>query len=188
MSTFDHRFMVTQDELVAEDPFVQIRRKSAVFAATGKEATYLFTQMKNPGYVLVCARLKDGCFVLTRQVRLATGGATVDFVAGGRKEDESWEEAASRELREEVGLRPTTLIAAGQAYNQTDRLDNFCMLYLALECVEVEQPTTADEVQPVERIVWTEQQVRQAIANGKIVDMATKLGFYAHLLHEHGLL
>ncbi len=186
MSTVNHGFTVTQDELVAEDRFVEIRRKTAVFAATGQVATYLFTQMKEPGYVMVCPRLPDGRFVLTRQVRLAAG-ATVDFIAGGRQKGESWEQAARRELREEVGLQPTTLVMVGQSMNQTDRLDNFCVLFLAFDCMEAER-TGADEVQSVERIVWTEAEVRQAIANGESVDMATQLGFYAHLLHKHNLL
>ena len=75
----------------------------------------------------------NGDVVLVRQYRLATGGVMLEVPAGGVDEGESFEEAAQRELSEEVGLRAGTLLPLADFYPSPGFLTERVIAYLATD-------------------------------------------------------
>lgn len=85
----------------------------------------------------------NGDVILVRQYRLATGGAMLEVPAGGVDKGESFEEAAQRELSEEVGLRAGSLVQIGDFYVSPGFTTERVIAYLATDLTE--NPGQADE-------------------------------------------
>jgi len=147
---------------------------------------FLRITVKNGGYVGVAARLSDGRFLLTRQCK-PVAGPSIEFIAGGRNEGESWEAAGIREMIEETGYRPGKVVYLGQFLTQTDRVDNPCHLFLAFDCKVSDEKMAGDEVQGVEHLLVSTAAVMDLIRRGEIKDCPTLAGIMAHLLFERGL-
>lgn len=144
---------------------------------------FLRLTTKSGGYVIVLLRLKDGRFVMTRQYK-TVGGLTIEGAAGGREQGETWEEAALRETLEETGYRPGKLLSVGKTfYPQTDRVNNPCHLFLAFDCEISPERRSGDEVQGIEHLILTKEEVCEMIRKGQIKDLATLAGILAHFLH-----
>lgn len=153
----------------------------------GKEIkNFLTLTGKGGGFVSVCARLPNGNFLLTEQCK-PVAGLAVESVAGGREGEENWEEAARREMIEEVGYVPGRLSPIGERfYPMSDRADNPCHLFLAFDCEPASETKSGDEVQGVRRIILTSAEVLYMIASGEISDLATVAGVLGHFLAEKG--
>jgi ADP-ribose pyrophosphatase len=85
----------------------------------------------------------NGDVILVRQFRLATGGVLLEVPAGGVDERESFEEAAQRELSEEVGLRAGTLAQLADFYPSPGFLTERIVAFLATDLTDA--PGEADE-------------------------------------------
>ena len=174
---------------IHDDSWVRAEVVDVEFDTGKKISDFLLLTGKNGGFVSVCARLSDGRFLLVRQCKPAAG-LTIESIAGGRKGDETWEEAAARELLEETGYVAGRMIRVGEwdgIFTQTDRIVNPCHLYLGFDCVPSAETAEGDEVQGVERIILETRHVLDMIRTGLIRDMPTIAGIYAHLLHEKGV-
>ncbi len=85
----------------------------------------------------------DGNVVLVRQYRLATGGVLLEVPAGGVDKGESPEDAAQRELREEIGMRAASLEPIGEFYVSPGFLTEYVYAFLATDLSD--SPADADE-------------------------------------------
>lgn len=171
--------------VVHDDKWV-IAEQVVVTCPDGKElpSPYLFITIKNGGCSMVATRLVDGRFLMVRQWKPAAG-ISVEFPAGCRKQDESWEDAARRKAKEEAGCECGTLKEmSGQFMYMTNRLNGICHLYLAFDCTVTDEQTQENGAQEMERLLLSQTEVELAIKAGEIKDMATVLGFYAHLIHQ----
>ncbi len=170
-------------KVLHDDKWVTAEVTDVEFDTGKKLKNFLRVTVKNGGSVTVCARLKDGRFIFVRQCR-PVAGLSVEFVAGGREKDESWAEAAVREMIQETGYKPSWLVHLGDFYGQTDRIDNKQRFFLAFDCVEAKEKLDGDEVQEIERVICTTEEVLEMIKSGEIKDMPTIAGIFAHLYYQ----
>jgi len=156
-----------------------------------KIKNFLMVKERGPGWVSVCARTSDGKFLLVQQCKPAAG-FSFEAIAGGKKTKESWGKAAIREMIEEVRFEPKKLLLVGNRqlgiFTQTDRIVSRARLFLAFGCKRSNKRYRGDEKQGVKPILLTPEKTLKLIKTGKIRDMTTIVGIFAHLLHEKGVL
>jgi ADP-ribose pyrophosphatase len=84
----------------------------------------IFYSIKPTDYVAVLAQLDDGRIIIVRQYRPAIEEFVYELPSGHIEKDESPEEAAIRELKEETNLLARRMIMLGENYPDTGRLEN----------------------------------------------------------------
>lgn len=85
----------------------------------------------------------DGNVVLVRQYRLATGVVLLEVPAGGVDPGETPEDAAQRELAEEIGMRAGHLERLAEFYVSPGFLTEYVYAFLATDLSD--SPAEADE-------------------------------------------
>ena len=85
----------------------------------------------------------DGNVVLVRQYRLATGVVLLEVPAGGVDPGETPEDAAQRELAEEIGMRAGSLERLAEFYVSPGFLTEYVHAFLATDLRD--SPAEADE-------------------------------------------
>jgi ADP-ribose pyrophosphatase len=125
-------------------------RQDRVRTQTGHEFTY--TIVDHPGAVWVVPVTADGQIVLIRSYRYPVDDWCYEVPAGGLSPDLTPEEAARRELREEVGGIAAKLRYVGQFYTSNGISNEVAYVYLAAG-VELgtarHEPTELMEMHPV---------------------------------------
>jgi ADP-ribose pyrophosphatase len=110
----------------------------------------------------------NGDVILVRQYRLATGGGMLEVPAGGVDEGESFEEAAQRELSEEVGLRAGKLVQIGDFYVSPGFLTERVIAYLATDLSD--NPGEADEDEDIVVVCMPLQEAVAMAVRGEFHD------------------
>ncbi|MDH3227492.1 MAG: NUDIX hydrolase [Thermoleophilia bacterium] len=125
--------------------------------------------IRHPGAAAVVPVDRDGNVLLVRQYRYATDGWLLEVPAGKLDhKGESPEACAIREVEEETGFKPGSMIAMGWIWTTPGFSDEKIWLFLARNLTPAKQSLGRDEVLTVERLP-----VRRAIemaAKGEIVD------------------
>ncbi len=149
----------------------------------GAEITYIY----RPGpveavFVLPVTERKTAFFV--HQYRHPTGKFLLEVPAGKVDDGEAPEDAARRELREEVGAEVGRLIALPPFHPQPSFNAVVFRPFLALKAVQVDEPhlEAAELLKPVELSL---AEAYKKLETGKIEDAATALTlFYARPVLE----
>lgn len=115
-----------------------------VIKPDGSRGTYATVRLKDG--VNVLAVDDDGFAYLAREFRYAVGQESVEAVAGGIEGDESPEEAARRELREELGLAAEEFTELGTIQPVTSLVNSASTLFLARKLRPVEKDEDSGEV------------------------------------------
>lgn len=119
----------------------------------------------------------DGCIVLISQYRYGASELLWEIPAGIAEEGESTKECVTRELAEETGYLADTVEKIGSFYPSPGASSENVFLYKALCRRQGEQSLDINEdIREVRR--FTEAQVREMIAEGKITDGKTLIGLY----------
>jgi ADP-ribose pyrophosphatase len=119
----------------------------------------------------VVAVASDGRILLERQFRSPAGGTLLEIPAGSADPGESMEEAAQRELQEEINLRAGKLRQIGSFYLAPGWCDEFMTIFVAEELSESPLPADPDEVIEVEPVTLVE--ALSAVTSGEIRDAKT---------------
>ncbi|MCZ6708393.1 MAG: NUDIX hydrolase [Chloroflexi bacterium] len=157
-------------------------RKDTLQLSDGREVTREIVE-HSPA-VVILAFDDEGRIAFVRQWRSATGQALLELPAGGVDPGETPEQAAARELQEEVGLKPGKLeplrgfwVAPGWA---TEYLHGF----VARDCERASLPADADERIEVHYLTLGEAMAR--IEEGEIKDAKTIILLQAIALRAAG--
>ena len=109
--------------------------------------------------------------LLVRQYRYAVGEETLEICAGLVEEGEDLREAASREMREELGMRPDTLREIGGFYASPGFCTEFLTLFVAEGLTAASLPQDEDENVSVREIPYEE--IPGLMAGGAFRDSKT---------------
>jgi ADP-ribose pyrophosphatase len=144
--------------------------------------TYEREIVEHPGAVCIVAVDRDGCVVLVRQLREATGGPLLEIPAGTAEPGESPLDTARRELAEETGLtggewREVT------AFWTTPGFTRERMTLFFAEGVE-EGPAAPEQDEEFEVVRWPAAVIETRL--GEIEDAKTLVGLLLYLRHMSG--
>jgi ADP-ribose pyrophosphatase len=110
--------------------------------------------------------------LLIQQYRYVTQRVTWEMPTGGVHDGESTEEAAQRELAEEIGYRAGRLIPVSTYHTSKSVMDETAHLFLAEELVKLERQPR-DETEFIEVRPFSFREVLQMVLAGEIVDGMT---------------
>jgi ADP-ribose pyrophosphatase len=128
-----------------------------VTKADGSRGTYSTVRLKDG--VGVLAVDEEGHAYFAREFRYAIGRESVEIVGGAIEEGESAEEAARRELREELGVEAEEFVELGSIQPVTSLVNSSSTLFLARGLRFAEKEQDAGEV-----IETLKMPLRQAVA------------------------
>jgi ADP-ribose pyrophosphatase len=133
---------------VYQDPWMTVR-KDDVIRPDGLEGIYSTVRIK-PG-VCVIPLDRDGSIYLTKEFHYAVGRDTVEGISGGIEAEESAEDAALRELQEEVGVQASRLRHLGWVDPLTAALSSPTQLFCATELQLVDaSPEGTEQIQRIQ--------------------------------------
>lgn len=126
--------------------------------------------------VVVIPVTDDAHVILVRQYRYATGRHLIELPAGMIDEGESVEQAAARELREEVGHEPDSLRVLATLYMSPGYTDERSSFVLAEGCRPVDIEPDQDEPLHLARVPIAEIPGLLEPGDTRIVDAQAMLG------------
>jgi len=128
----------------------------------------------HPGAVAIVPLTDDGQVVLLRQYRLALEADLLEIPAGTLEPDEDPHTAAARELQEEAGYYPETLIELGSFYVAPGLSNERMYLFLARDLRPSRLSMDDDEIIHVLHLPYEEALTR--ITTNEIQDAKTIIG------------
>ncbi|MBE3589508.1 MAG: NUDIX hydrolase [Firmicutes bacterium] len=131
--------------------------------------------------VSVVALTERGTLLLVRQYRFPVDDWTIELPAGSVEPGETPEEAAERELLEETGHRASHWARLGTVWQSPAASDLRHHYFLARGC-RPHAPVKADELEAVECVEWTEEELRRALAGERPLSMQVHAGLALYWL------
>lgn len=126
------------------------------------------------GSAVIVPVFEDKTVALVRQYRHATGKYLLEIPAGGVETGETFEQAAIRELEEEIGVTAAKIEKLTEFYVSPGFLTEKMYVFLATEITETTQKLEHDELIEVERLTFP--QALDLIHTGSIEDAKTMVG------------
>jgi ADP-ribose pyrophosphatase len=146
-------------------------REDVLELPEGRERRYPVMQLGESAGILPLTA--EGQVVLVRQYRHVTGGFCWEIPGGGIHPDESPDEAAQRELREEAGYRAGRLRRLGGFWPNNAYLDEVIHVYLAEDLTP--DPLPADQDEHLERRTFPFSEALAMAQDDRITCGLTKL-------------
>ncbi|MFA0746192.1 MAG: hypothetical protein EORIYHIE_000061 [Candidatus Fervidibacter sp.] len=125
----------------------------------------------HPGAVAIVPMLEDGRVILVKQYRHAVGKILMEIPAGTLHPDETPEECALRELREEIGYSAGRLEKLTSVYLAPGYSTELIHLFLATDLQPAEGETDEDEF--LKPVTLTLDEAIAQISDGEIQDAKT---------------
>jgi len=138
------------------------------------DKTYAREVVHHRGSAVILPSFDDGTIALVRQYRHPTVKYLLELPAGGLEDRERPEEAAARELEEELGLVAGKLEKLCEFFVSPGFCAEKMWLYLATDLTETARRPEDDEVIEVVRLPIT--RALQMITDGEIEDAKTIIG------------
>jgi ADP-ribose pyrophosphatase len=159
----------TSTERVFEGRLLKVDRVE-VSLEDGTQATR--EVVRHPGAAVILCRKPDGAFVFVRQFRFAAGCDLLEAVAGTLDPEEDPAVCARREVEEETGYVPLSLVSLGKAYpapGYTEELFHF--FYAEIPKEAGDQATDDDE--RVDVVTFSQADFDDMISRGEVRDAKT---------------
>ena len=138
------------------------------------DKTYVREVVHHRGSAVILPAFEDGTIALVRQYRHPTVKYLLELPAGGLDDGERPEEAAARELEEELGLVAGKLEKLCEFFVSPGFCAEKMWLYLATDLTETAPRPEDDEVIEVVRLAI--RRALQMITDGEIEDAKTIIG------------
>lgn len=158
--------------IVFEDPWIFVLRDAVEFP-DGSRRTHTRT-LNHLGDGAAVLPLLDGRIVLTRQFRHAVRDYVLEIPRGGIERDQTAEDAAHAELREEIGGVAGALVPLGFLHGSTNLYYNGAHLFFA-RLERIGQPQLHEAIVGIEQMTVAEFERR--MLDGAIVDSFTVAAF-----------
>jgi len=120
-----------------------------------------------------------GNVLLVKQYRHAAGMELLEIPAGGIEPGERPEQAAAREMREETGFLPASIIPLGGFYSAPGYSTEFLHLFLARDLTP--SPLVAEDTGDISLVKVPLSQVAGFIRDGSIRDGKSVAGLLSYL-------
>jgi ADP-ribose pyrophosphatase len=143
MSTTEKPFRTVSSQIVWDCPWFRVRQDEIILP-DGQSGSY--NVIEKPDAVWIVPVTTDGRVVMIRQFRYTVDDHCWEVPAGSVKPDQSLEEAAREELREEVGGEADTLSYVGRFYPANGICNEMGHIFLALDITMGEPRHEAAEV------------------------------------------
>lgn len=118
--------------------------------------------------VAVIGQLSEDQFVLVREYRHLCTRVSLGHIGASIEPGESPESAAAREMQEEAGYRPGTLIRLGGQYSLPALSTEYVEVFLAQDLEAVS--TSPEEYEQIEPVIMSATEIDEAIRNGEVID------------------
>src|SRR5436309_7079778 len=138
------------------------------------DKTYVREVVHHRGSAVILPAFDDGTIALVRQYRHPTVKYLLELPAGGLEDRERPEEAAARELEEELGLVAGKLEKLSEFFVSPGFCEEKMWLYLATDLTETAQRLEEDELIEIVRLPI--DRALQMITDGEIEDAKTIIG------------
>ena len=162
----------------------QTRKSLPIFALRTDRAKSPRTREDHDFYVLesrdwvnVIPLTSDNDVVLVRQYRHGTRTITLEIPGGVIEGNDSLEEAARRELREETGYHASDMKLLGHVHPNPAFLNNICYTYLARD-VSIAGEQEQDEKEDIEVVLRPLKEIPRLIREGEITHSLILAAFY----------
>jgi 8-oxo-dGTP pyrophosphatase MutT (NUDIX family) len=175
---------VKGSEILYENPWIRVR-EDRVIQPDGEGGTFGVVEL---GPAVAVLPLHDnGTVSLVRVFRYTIDAECIETVAGGIEEDEAPEDAARRELQEEIGLAADEWIDLGETHQMTEIVVSPVRLFVARGLRDV--PSSNDPTEELSRLDVPLSEAVDWALHGRIVHAATVALVLraAHLLEETGV-
>ncbi len=143
-------------------PWVELVEKTVQFKADRPAELYHF--VTQDAYVGMLVRTKNGLIPIVRQYRPCVEEFTWEFPAGTVDPGETPEQAAKRELLEEIGLETEEMMYLGNFHPDTGRLQINSHAFYGITSAST-NPTSAEEGLSVKYV--NHDQLKQMIVAGE---------------------
>jgi len=160
--------VLIESDKVFEGRLISVR-KDTVRLPNGRTSTR--EVVVHPGAVAIVPMLEDGRVILVKQYRHAVGKILMEIPAGTLYPDETPEECALRELREEVGYAAGRLEKLTSVYLAPGYSTELIHLFLATDLQPAEGETDEDEF--LKPVTLTLDEAIAQITDGEIQDAKT---------------
>jgi ADP-ribose diphosphatase len=172
----DKPWITLESRPIYENPWISVR-EDQVLRPDGRPGIYGVVHFKNKA-VGVLPVDEDGHVWLVGQHRYPLDAFSWEIPEGGGAEDETPEETARRELREETGLSAGRMEFLGQSHLSNSVSDEVAYLYRATELTPGESQPEGTERLHIRRFDWPTAWAM--VQDGRITDSMSVIA----LLHE----
>jgi len=156
-------------------PIFDLRTDRAQSPRTREDYDFYILESRN--WVNVIPLTSDNDVVLVRQYRHGTRTITLEIPGGIIERNDSPEEAARRELREETGYHASDMHPLGHVHPNPAFLDNICYTYLARD-VSIVGEQEQDEKEDIEVVLRPVEEIPRLIREGEITHSLILAAFY----------
>ncbi|MBP7737257.1 MAG: NUDIX hydrolase [Spirochaetes bacterium] len=148
-----------------------------------KDVTHRFFTLTSPDWINIVATTEDGQFIMVRQHRLGTDEITLETPGGLVEGDESPEETALRELREETGYEAGEIHLLKKLTNNPAIFNNYIYFYYAANCKKVHEQDL-DAAEDIEVVTCSRDEIMDMINHGPINHTIIVSALYLYFLSE----
>ncbi|MBW4603584.1 MAG: NUDIX hydrolase [Calothrix sp. FI2-JRJ7] len=126
--------------------------------------------IRHPGGALAVPVTSDGKLILVRQYRFAVSGRVIEFPAGTVEVNEDPSETVKREIEEETGYHANQWQKLGEFFLAPGYSDEIIYAFLATDLEKLEKPPAQDDDEDIEVLIWSPEQLENAILDGEPID------------------
>ncbi len=160
-----------------------LRTDHAVSPRTGQEHDFFILEC--PPWVNVIPITTQNEVVMVRQYRHGTRSVTLEIPGGLVENNDTPEEAAVKELREETGYQTSEMIPLGSVHPNPAIQDNQCYTFLAKD-VFLAGEQQQDEKEDIEVLIRPISEIPRLIREGEITHSLVLAAFYRFYMEYDG--
>lgn len=160
------KWKVLESVYLHREPWLTVRKDKCEMPNGKIVPAFYVTEY--PEWVNALAFTKDGKVVMVKQYRHGIEQESIEIPGGVVEENETWQEGVERELLEETGYKFEKLEYLGKISANPSTTNNFMHMFLATGGEKVAEQKL-DEVEDLEVLIMTLDEVKQLVKENKIV-------------------